>query len=53
MLPFVLASAVGRSGRFFLLAGVMRWGGERTERRRLCDYGVIVAAAVAAFFALR
>lgn len=32
LLPFVLASAVGRGGRFFLVAGLMAWGGERMEK---------------------
>lgn len=32
LLPFVLASIVGRGGRFFLVAGLMAWGGERMER---------------------
>ena len=31
-LPFVLASAVGRGSRFFLVAGLMRWGGEGMQR---------------------
>ncbi len=31
-LPFVLASFIGRGARFFLLAGLMVWGGERMER---------------------
>ncbi len=31
MLPFVLASLVGRGARFFLVAGLMRWGGARME----------------------
>ena len=31
-LPFVLASLVGRSARFFLVAGLMVWGGERMEK---------------------
>jgi membrane protein YqaA with SNARE-associated domain len=31
--PFVLASAVGRGSRFFLVAALMAWGGERMERR--------------------
>lgn len=31
VLPFVLASLVGRGGRFFLVAGLMRWGGPRME----------------------
>ncbi len=32
-LPFVLASAVGRGGRFFLVAGLLAWGGEATGER--------------------
>ncbi len=31
-LPFVLASTVGRGARFFLVAALMRWGGERMEK---------------------
>ena len=31
ILPFVLASLVGRGARFFLVAGLMRWGGARME----------------------
>lgn len=31
LLPFVLASLVGRGARFFLVAGLMKWGGERME----------------------
>jgi len=30
-LPFVLASLVGRGARFFLVAGLMAWGGTRME----------------------
>lgn len=33
LLPFVLASAVGRGGRFFLVAGLMSWGGEAMEQK--------------------
>jgi membrane protein YqaA with SNARE-associated domain len=32
LLPFVLASAVGRGCRFFLVAALMAWGGEPMER---------------------
>jgi membrane protein YqaA with SNARE-associated domain len=32
LLPFVLASLVGRGGRFYLVAGLMRWGGSRMEQ---------------------
>ncbi len=31
MLPFMLASFIGRGMRFFLVAGLMAWGGERME----------------------
>ena len=31
LLPFTLASLVGRGGRFFLVAGLMAWGGPRME----------------------
>lgn len=30
-LPFILASIVGRGARFFLVAGIMRWGGAKME----------------------
>jgi len=33
LLPFVLASFVGRGARFFLVAGLMRWGGEEMEAK--------------------
>jgi len=32
LLPFMLASAIGRGARFFLVAGLMSWGGERMEQ---------------------
>lgn len=32
-LPFLLASAIGRGMRFFLVAGVIRWGGEPMEKK--------------------
>ena len=31
LLPFVLASLVGRGARFFLVAVLLGWGGERLE----------------------
>jgi membrane protein YqaA with SNARE-associated domain len=33
LLPFILASAVGRSARFFLVAGLIYWGGESMEKK--------------------
>jgi membrane protein YqaA with SNARE-associated domain len=50
-LPFVLASFVGRSARFFLVAGLMVWGGEGMEKnlRRYVDIlGWVVVALVIA-----
>ncbi|MCW8889293.1 MAG: DedA family protein, partial [Sedimenticola sp.] len=31
LLPFILASFIGRGARFFLVAGLMAWGGDRME----------------------
>ncbi|MBU0500472.1 MAG: DedA family protein [Gammaproteobacteria bacterium] len=38
--PFVIASILGRGGRFFLVAGFMAWGGERMDGllRRYIDW---------------
>ena len=33
ILPFILASAIGRAGRFFLVAGLIYWGGEAMEKK--------------------
>ena len=32
-LPFVVASAIGRSARFFLVAGLVSWGGSAMEQK--------------------
>lgn len=32
-LPFILASFIGRGARFFLVAGLMAWGGKRMEEK--------------------
>ncbi len=48
-LPFVIASLIGRGARFFLVAGLMRWGGTRMEemlRRYVDRIGWLVALAV-------
>lgn len=52
LLPFTVASLVGRGARFYLVAGLMLWGGERMERQlqRYIDalgWAVLVIAAVA------
>lgn len=59
LLPFTLASVIGRGGRFFLVAGLMAWGGERMEaslRKYVDRIGwatVAVIALGAAAYALR
>lgn len=55
--PFMLASLIGRGGRFFLVAGLMAWGGEKMEKtlREYIDrIGLLVVVlAVVAYFSLR
>lgn len=57
LLPFVVASIVGRGARFFLVAALIFWGGEAFERnlRRYVDLlgWLLVALGVAAFLILR
>jgi len=52
--PFVLASVCGRASRFFLVAGLLYWGGERIEHtlRRYVDLlgWISVVLVVAAYF---
>jgi membrane protein YqaA with SNARE-associated domain len=55
--PFALASLVGRASRFFLVAALLHWGGERFEAtlRRYVDIvgWVIVAMIIVGYFLLR
>lgn len=55
--PFVLASLIGRGGRFFLVAGLMAWGGERMAallRRYVDRIGwVLVILALGAYLIFR
>ncbi len=56
-LPFLLASAIGRGARFFLVAGLMYWGGPSMENKlrewvEYLGWGV-VALAVLAYLSLR
>ena len=54
LLPaFVIASFIGRGGRFFMVAALMRWGGEPMQRelRRHIDWiGWVTVAALAALY---
>jgi membrane protein YqaA with SNARE-associated domain len=55
--PFALASLVGRASRFFLVAALLYWGGERFEAtmRRYVDVigWVVVALIIIGYFLLR
>ncbi len=56
-LPFLLASAIGRGLRFFLVAGLIQWGGSAMEKnlRKWVDvlgWG-LVALIIIAYFVLR
>ncbi len=56
-LPFLLASAVGRGMRFFLVAGLIRWGGNAMEKKirqwvDVLGWGLVVLIVIA-YFALR
>jgi membrane protein YqaA with SNARE-associated domain len=59
LLPFTLASLVGRGARFFLVAALLRWGGARMEaqlRRHIDRVGWAIVALVvvgAAAYAVR
>ncbi len=57
VLPFIVASLVGRGARFFLVAGLLYWGGERFSRflhRRVDQIGwAVIGLAVVAFLVLR
>lgn len=51
LLPFALASLIGRGMRFYLVAGLMRWGGARMEavlHRTVDRIGWATVALVAA-----
>ena len=50
--PFLLASAVGRGARFFLVAGLMRWGGAAMEAKlrqyvEILGWATVILAVVA------
>ena len=56
-LPFLIASAVGRGMRFFMVAGIIRWGGAAMEKKLKQWVDVlgwlVVIAIVVAFIATR
>lgn len=56
-LPFILVSLVGRGLRFFLVAGLMKWGGPTMEAKLIRYIDILgwlcVIAAVIAYLLLR
>ena len=54
LLPFIITSLIGRGLRFFLVAGLMRWGGEKMERKLMHYVDVrgwlCIGLAVVAYF---
>ena len=57
LLPFTIASIIGRGSRFFMVAGLMKWGGQRMEEQlhKYVDLlgWLTVAIVVAAVLLLR
>ena len=56
-LPFLIASAVGRGARFFLVSALMKWGGVKMEQKlrqyvEALGWGLVVLVVVA-YFLLR
>lgn len=57
LLPFTIASMIGRGARFFMVAGLVAWGGPRIEAqlKRYVDVigWTLVGLGVVAYFVLR
>lgn len=56
-LPFIIASMIGRGARFFLVAGLMVWGGEKMEQalRKYVDIigWTVVALVIVLYFIIK
>ena len=56
LVPFIVASAVGRSARFFLVSALVRWLGVRYEpflRRHVESFGWLIVAVLIVIFVFR
>jgi len=57
LLPFILASFFGRGARFFMVAALMVWGGEKMEQnlRKYVDYlgWAVVVVVIVLYFVFR
>ncbi len=56
-IPFVIASAVGRGARFFMVSGLMKWGGVQMEKKLRIYIDrigwILVVAIIIAYFVLK
>ncbi|MBC3766316.1 YqaA family protein [Neptunicella marina] len=55
IIPFIIASLVGRSLRFYLVAGLMRWGGQPMQDKlrqhvEIVGWATVVLAVLAYFY---
>lgn len=57
LLPFIIGASIGRGSRFYLVSGLMRWGGARMDRglRRCIDWlgWVILSLLIIAYIIYR
>ena len=57
VVPFMIASIISRSARFFLVAALMKWGGAKMEQklRQYIDLigWLCVVAAIVAYFVIK
>ena len=56
LLPFIIASAIGRGARFFLVAGLMKFGGKKIEPmiRKWVDWlGWLMVAIIAIYLIMK
>ncbi|TQV87464.1 YqaA family protein [Aliikangiella coralliicola] len=49
LIPFIIASLIGRAGRFYLVAGLMKLGGEKMEKKLheivdILGWGLVIVA---------
>jgi len=57
IVPFILMSMIGRGARFYLVAGIMYWGGEKMEQKLRHSIEILgwaaVAVAILLYFVLK
>jgi len=54
-IPFTFAAFIGRGARYFLVAGLIKWGGKRMEnvlKKYMDVIGIIVLVIIVIFYFL-